>query len=174
MSRAIPEELAFSEALAVASGKPMPATDESDTKMLALVLHEGECNVEISVSVISIRYSWLHKRRPSTYFISLAPGLIGGLMQLGGVHSIGQEATFEVGPGVIERERSQVEFGRKWIRIACEPEQIKVRVRYSRERLDSVSSFIYENESAARCNRCNSELRTPLAKQCLNCGHDWH
>jgi hypothetical protein len=25
-----------------------------------------------------------------------------------------------------------------------------------------------------RCPECNTALRTPLAKQCLKCGHDWH
>jgi len=25
-----------------------------------------------------------------------------------------------------------------------------------------------------RCPKCNGVVRTPLAKQCLVCGHDWH
>ena len=30
--------------------------------------------------------------------------------------------------------------------------------------------FIHEN----RCLRCHRLLRTPVARQCLWCGHDWH
>lgn len=25
-----------------------------------------------------------------------------------------------------------------------------------------------------RCPRCHEIVRTPLARQCLHCGHDWH
>jgi len=26
----------------------------------------------------------------------------------------------------------------------------------------------------ARCSKCNRIIRTPAARQCLWCGHDWH
>jgi len=42
----------------------------------------------------------------------------------------------------------------------------RVRDRLLQERADDV--FVN------RCGRCHRIAMTPLAKQCLSCGHDWH
>ncbi|TWT32246.1 hypothetical protein KOR34_40080 [Posidoniimonas corsicana] len=150
----------------------MPTLNEGDAKMLALILQDGECTAEISDSAFSVQYSWLRKLRPSTYFKSLAPGVVGRLMQLGGVDGIDGEATFRVGPGSTGTGRYVFDFDQKWVRIRREQERILILVRDNRKGLnEKVPQPSYEE---ARCGRCNGVLRTPLAKQCLNCGYDWH
>jgi hypothetical protein len=172
MHNPIPEELGLTNALAVARGEPVPPTGEADTKLHSFILRDGECDVEISTSVISIWYSWLPKSLPSRYFVSLAPGLVGKLMQLGGVRRIFDEATFEVGPGSVGSGSLLSKYGIKWIRIRCEQERMLIRVRDERANLDDEEPLFYNY--VARCERCDGELRTPIAKQCLHCGYDWH
>lgn len=150
----------------------MPTVNESDAKMLAFFLREGECTAEISESSFSVWYSWLPRWKPSTYFVHLAPGLVCRLMQLGGVQRITDEVTFQVGPGTTGLGRYVFDFEEKWVRIRLEEERIVIRVRDDRQGLDDqVPEF---DVKAARCERCNGELRTPLAKQCCHCGYDWH
>ena len=166
-------EIGLVEALAVAKGEATAPTDDGDTKLLGFLFRQGECNAEISESVISVRYSWLpYPPRPSTYFCSLAPGLVRQLMELGDLQQIDDEVTYKVGPGRTGTGDYAFKFKRKWVRIQCEENRIVIRVRDKRKDLDNErpKSFgkIY------LCERCNGELMTPLAKQCLHCGHDWH
>jgi hypothetical protein len=44
--------------------------------------------------------------------------------------------------------------------------------RKTRDRI--LSAFRYGGLVVNRCPRCRWVVRTPLARQCLWCGHDWH
>jgi len=50
--------------------------------------------------------------------------------------------------------------------------------RGHREFLTSIRDRILKDSADRvvlnRCAKCSSLTRTPLAKQCLSCGHDWH
>jgi hypothetical protein len=166
------DQIGLAEALAVARGSKTPVTGDGDAKLLAFFLREGECNAEISDSIISVRYSWLRRLKPSHYFIQLAPGLLGRLMQLGRVQSITTEATFSVGPGSVNLGRRPIDFTKKWIHIQCEESRILIRVRDTLTAMNEVQ--LQYLEKSVLCERCKQELRTPLAKQCLHCGYDWH
>jgi hypothetical protein len=150
----------------------MPSIGEGDAKLLGFFLRDGECTAEISESTVSVWYSWLPRSKPSTYFISLAPGLVCQLMRLGEVQRIADEATFQVGPGTAGRGPYVFDFERKWVRIQREDERIVIKVRDQREDLKDRDPEHFGK--IVRCERCNSELGTPLAKQCLHCGFDWH
>ncbi|TWU27423.1 hypothetical protein [Bythopirellula polymerisocia] len=104
--------------------------------------------------------------------MNLAPGLVWRLMQLGGVQRITDEATFQVGPGTTGTGLYVFDFEQKWVRIGREEERIVIRIRDDRKGLDD-----QETEFAVkvvRCELCNGELRTPIAKRCRHCGYDWH
>ena len=167
-----PDKIGLLEALAVARDGAMASTCESDAKLLGFFLREGECTAEISDSKISVWYSWLQRPNPSTYYLSLAPGLVRRLMDLGEVQCIADELDFQVGPGRTGMGRYVFEFKQRWVRIRCEKERIVIRIRDDRQNLDDqIPKFVSQ---ATRCQRCNGELRTHLAKQCLHCGYDWH
>jgi hypothetical protein len=165
------KEIGLTEAIAVTEGKLLPSFGEEDAKLLAFFLRDGECTSEISESKLSVWYSWLPRPKPSSYFTFLAPGLVSQLMQLGGVRSITDEATFQVGPGTAGIGRYVFKFERKWVRIRCEAKRIVISVRDKQEDLHKQPEHFGK---VVRCERCNGELRTPLAKQCLHCGFDWH
>lgn len=172
MSKNIPQEAGLLEALTVADGGEKPCVYEGDVKLLSFFLRQGECTAEISKSQISVWYSWLPRWKPSTYFINLAPGLVCRLMQLGGVQRIADEAVFQVGPGTTGTGRYVFDFEKKWVRILREEERIIIRTRDDKKSLnDPDPEFAVK---IARCERCNGVLRTPIAKQCLHCGYDWH
>ena len=172
MQEPVSDEVGLAEALAVARGGAMPSINEGDAKMLAFFLREGECTAEISELKFSVWYSWLPRPLPSTYFMSLAPGLVRRLMELGNVQCITDEATFKVGPGRTGTGRYVFDFNKKWVRIRCEEERIVIRVRDERKDLAGPDPEFFGE--VVRCERCNRELRTPLAKQCLHCGYNWH
>lgn len=172
MPKSLPEEVGLAEALAIAEGGPMPSVGEADAKLLGIFLRDGECTAEISESTISVWFSWLPRPKPSTYFISLAPGLVCQLMRLGEVQRIAGESTFEVGPGTTGMGRYVLDFKRKWVRIRCEDKRIVIRVRDKRENLNDRDPEHFGK--VVLCERCHCELATPLAKQCLQCGYDWH
>ena len=172
MPKPMPHGVGLKGALTVAKVGPKQAASEPDSKLLGFVLREGECTVEISESTISVWYSWLRRPKPSTYFVSLAPGLVSDLMRLGEVERVDCDEIFQVGPGNAGTGRYIFNFERKWVRIQCEDERIIIRVRDKQEGLETELPE-YAGE-VARCERCNGELRTPLAKQCLHCGYDWH
>ena len=93
-------------------------------------------------------------------------------MRLGKLDRIADEATFQIGPGTTGTGRYVFDFPKKWVRIRCEDSRITISVRDERSGLnDSDPKFFSQ---VVRCERCNGELRTPLAKQCLHCGYDWH
>src|SRR5688500_1228061 len=95
----------LAQALAVArSGVRSPVSD-ADEKLLEFFLRDGMCDARIESPVIEVRFSWLPRRRPSTYFGSLAPGLITQLMDLGGVNAVADSVEFTVGPGITGTER---------------------------------------------------------------------
>lgn len=172
MKKRISDEIGLREALVVAKSGSTTFTSEGDAKLLGFFLRKGECTAEISESRISVWYSWLQRPFPSTYFKSLAPGLVRRLLDLGEVQSIVDEAIFQVGPGRTGTGQYIFEFKQKWVRIQCEKERIAIRIRDDRKNLDDPEpKFSFET---ARCQNCNGELRTPLAKQCLHCGYDWH
>jgi hypothetical protein len=165
-------EIGLVEALAVARGDTIPAFGAGDAKLLAFLLREGECDVEITKTTIYVWYSWLQRFKPSRYFIQLAPGLVGRLMQLGGMESITTDAAFSVGPCSVKLMDRPIACMKKWVRIQLEESRIYIRVRDKQPDLNKVR-FQYL-EKAAYCERCNKELRTPFAKQCLHCGYDLH
>jgi hypothetical protein len=166
------ETVGLAEAFAVARGKKTPAFGTHDAKLLAFLLREGECDVEITETTIYVWFSWLSRFKPSRYFIQLAPGVVGKLMQLGEIESIATDAAFSVGPDSVELMNRPIAFMKKWVRIQLEESRIYIRVRDEQSDLNNVQ-FQYL-EKAAYCERCNGELRTPFAKQCLHCGYDWH
>lgn len=172
MNEKTSNQVGLVEAFAVAQGGVTPATSDGDAKLLAFFLREGECSAVISESTISVWYSWRPRSLPSRYFVRLAPGLIGRLMQLGGVQNIAREAAFSVGPGNVSIGQYPVDFKEKWIRIHLDVDRILIQVRDDHADLDK--KLIEYVGKVALCERCNRELRTPLAKQCLQCGYDWH
>jgi hypothetical protein len=80
MTESISDETGVLKALKVAENGAIPFSGEADAKLLYFLLHDGECNVEISGSKIYVWYSWLQRAKPSVYFARLAPGVIGRLM----------------------------------------------------------------------------------------------
>ena len=171
MQESVSDDVGLAEALAVARGRAVHSTGESDAKLLAFFLREGECTAEITESKISVWYSWLPRPLPSTYFTSLAPGVVGRLMGLGDVQCIADEASFQVGPGRTGTGRYVFDFSKRWVRIRCEEGRIVIVIRNEQSDLDDPEPEFF---AVAQCERCNGELRTPLAKQCLHCGYDWH
>ena len=165
----ISDQSGLAAALKVAKGEAMAATLEPDAKMLGFFLREGECTAEISDLKFSVYYSWRPDKPPSNYYPSLASRVIRRLMELGDVQCIDDEAIFQVGPGRTGEARYVFDFKKKWVRIQCEEERIVIKVRDEREALhDPDPKFV------VRCERCSGVLQTPLAKQCLHCGYDWH
>lgn len=146
-------------------------TGEPHDKMLYFLLHDGECDAEITNSEFTVRYSWRLISKPSSYFPRLAPGTLRLLMDLGGIEAISKEAKFEVGPGTTGTGRYGFDFEKKWVLIEHSSERITVKVRNNRW---SFLKALKRNQKSAWCPNCRQELRTPLAKQCLHCGHDWH
>lgn len=172
MQKPVPKKIGLAEALAVAKGELEPCTNEGGAKLLAFILRDGECTVELSDLKIAVWYSWLPRPFPSTYCKSRAPGLVGSLMELGGVQRIVGDATFQIGPGCTGTGSYVFEFKQRWVRIRCEEKRIVIRVRDDHKDLDDDDPNFYVK--AVQCERCGGELRTPLAKQCLCCGYDWH
>lgn len=160
------------EALAVAKGSMTPDLTEEDAKLFLFFLRDGECTAVITESTIAVRYSWLFRSRPSNYYVRLAPAIICRLMQLGGVTQVVDEAIFSVGPTTTGTGHYVFDVATKWVRIRCEDERIVILVRDERKSLDGEMGSDLWN--TVRCERCNQELRTPMAKQCLHCGYDWH
>ena len=123
------DQQAFALALNVArSGVRSPVSD-GDEKLLGFFLRDGICDARIGASVIEVRFSWLQKRKPSTYFGSLAPGLISQLMDLGGVTNVDDSIEFAVGPGTTGSDRCRVSFPKKWVLIQCSNDSILLRAR---------------------------------------------
>ena len=162
----------LAEVLAVAKGLVTPPKSEAEAKLLNFLLREGECTAAITNTMITVWYSWLDNWRPATYPLSLAPAVVGGLMQLGSVERLDDEATFQVGPGTTGTGRYVFDFSEKWVRIRWESEQMLIHIREERKGLDEEDT--QKLRKVTRCERCNGLLRTPRAKQCFNCGHDWH
>ncbi len=123
------DQQGLARALMVARSGVRSHVDAGDEKLLGFFLRHGECDARISEPVIEVKFSWLKKRKPSTYFGSLAPGLISQLMDLGGVHSIKDAIEFTVGPGSTGTDRYRFSFAKKWVRINCSDEEILIQVR---------------------------------------------
>lgn len=61
--------------------------------------------------------------------------------------------------------------------LALADPQVLQHFRKGRHRFlsDVVKRTLHEHANEiARCEKCNAVLRTPLANQCLQCGHDCH
>ena len=172
MQNYVPEQEGLTEARAVARGETTTSIDVSHSKLLSFFLRQGECTAEVSESRVSVWFSWLPRWKPSTYFVTLAPGLVLRLMQLGRAKSITDDAVFQVGPGRTGTGRYAFDFQRKWVRIQCHHDWIVIRIREEQEGLYHQKPQF--TRIFARCERCKGELRTPVAKQCCHCGLDWH
>ena len=117
------------DALRVAQGGDRPSLSDGVAKILAFILREGECDVWIRQPHIEIRFSWLEKRKPSTYFGNLAPGVIAELMNFGRIERIDTEAKFSLGSGECRSGLYHFEFDKKWIYVKLEADQIAIRIR---------------------------------------------
>lgn len=126
----------ITRALEVARSGIRSEVSEADAKLLGFFLRDGECDARIADPVIEVRFSWLQKRIPSTYFLSLGPGLISQLMDLGGVSSVVDATEFSVGPGSAGTGNYRFSFAKKWIWIHCADEEILIRVRDQRQDLE--------------------------------------
>ena len=127
----------LAQALNVArSGVRSPVSD-GDEKLLGFFLRDGICDAQIGVPVIEVNFSWLQRRKPSTYFGSLAPGLMTQLLALGGVDAVADSVEFTVGPGITGTERYRFSFPKKWVLIQCSNESIRIRVRDQQQDLSS-------------------------------------
>lgn len=127
----------LTQALEVARSGVRSPVSEGDEKLLGFFLRDGMCDAQIGIPVIEVRFSWLQKRKPSTYFGSLAPGLVTQLMDLGGVTSVADSVEFAVGPGITGTDRYKFSFPRKWVLIQCSNESIVIRVRDKQQDLGS-------------------------------------
>ena len=119
----------LAQALTVARSGVRARISEGDEKLLNFFLRHGECDARIAVPIIEVRFSWLQKRKPSTYFGSLAPGLVSQLMELGGIQTVKDEIEFSVGPGSTGSDTYRFSFTKKWVRLACSDEAIVIQVR---------------------------------------------
>ncbi len=127
----------LAQALNVARSGVRSPVSEGDEKLLGFFLRHGICDAKIGVPVIEVRFSWLQKRKPSTYFGSLAPGLITQLMDLGGVNAVADSVEFTVGPGITRTARYKFSFPKKWVLIQCSNDSILIRVRDQQQDLSS-------------------------------------
>jgi len=122
-------------ALRVAQGGDRPSLSDGVAKVLAFMLREGECDAWIRQPHIEIRFSWLEKRKPSTYFGNLAPGMIAELMNFGRIERIDTEATFSLESGECRSGLYHFEFSKKWVYVRLEADQIAIRIRTKMLRL---------------------------------------
>ena len=128
----------LTDALNVARTGSRSKVTDGDEKLLGFFLRHGECDAWITEKpAIDVVFSWLNKRKPSTYFSSLAPGLVSQLMDLGGVESISDSIEFSVGSGTSGTNRYRIEFEKKWVWISCADDAILIRVRDRRSSLKS-------------------------------------
>jgi len=119
----------LAQALTVARSGVRSRITEADEKLLGFFFRRGECDARIAVPVIEVRFSWLQKCKPSTYFGSLAPGLVSQLMELGGIETVKDEVEFSVGPGSTGSATYKFSFTKKWVRLACSDDAILIQVR---------------------------------------------
>jgi hypothetical protein len=161
----------LARALAVSRSGIRTPVSEGDEKILGFFIQDGECDARIADRNIEARFSWHQSRKPSTYFGRYAPGLISQLMDLGGVSSVIDETEFAVGPGIAGSGAYRFSFEKKWIWIRCADEGILIRVREQRQDLRSPLTSLSKGPP---CPFCGQPIATDKAKQCLNCGADWH
>ena len=119
----------------VAKGGNRPPLSDKVAKVLGFMLREGECDAWIRQPHIEIRFSWLDRRKPSTYFGNLAPGVIAELMNFGDLNRITDEATFSLKSGKCRSGLYHFEFAKKWVSIRVEDDQISIRIRSKKSRL---------------------------------------
>ena len=125
-------------ALEITRGGARPELSDGVAKVLKFCLHDGECDVVIKEDVIEIRFSWLDRRKPSPYFIELAPGLVAQLMNFGNIAKVeARGARFRIGPDDCGCGLYQFTFGKKWISIVPAEAQILIRVRAKKSSLAS-------------------------------------
>lgn len=121
-------ETGLAEALEVAQNGGSFTVLDGENKLLAFLLRKGESDVRITKQTIAVRYSWLRKK-PSTYFIHLAPGIVGRLMELGNIQKVSDQSLFKVGPGTAGSDRYIFDYPSKWISINCQEDLIEIKVR---------------------------------------------
>ncbi len=164
----------LARALEVARSGIRSPVSEGDEKLLGFFLQDGLCDAKIGVPNIEVRFSWLQKRIPSTYYGSLAPGLITQLMDLGGLNAVADSVEFTVGPGITGTERYRFSFPKKWVLIQCYDESILIRVRDQQRDLSSPLHELETDDACPTCPYCGKRLPTSYASQCFSCGMDWH
>ncbi len=138
----------LTQALEVARYGVRSCVSDGHEKLLGFFLRDGICDARIGDSIIEVRFSWLQKRKPSTYFGRLAPGLITRLRDLGGVTAVDDSIEFVVGPGTTGTEgidRYRLSFPKKWVLIQCSDDSILIRVR---DQQQDLSSPLHPDETA--------------------------
>lgn len=113
-----------------------PALRDEVAKVLSFMLRDGECDAWVRVPHIDIRFSWLQRKKPSSYFGRLAPGLVGKLLDFGGVEAINDEMIFQIQPSECSSGLYKFSFDRKWVLVKLEEGQIIVRIRSGKRSLD--------------------------------------
>lgn len=127
----------LADALNVARSGIRSTVSESDEKLIGFFIRDGVCDARIGIPIIEVWYSWLPRPKPSTYFGSLAPGLITQLMDLGNVDTMTNSVEFTVGPGTTGTGRYRFSYPEKWVSIECSDESILIRVRDEQQDLCS-------------------------------------
>jgi len=140
----------LAQALTVARSGVGSQVSEGDEKLLGFFLRHGECDARIAVPLIEVRFSWLQKRKPSTYFGALAPGLVTQLMELGGIQSVNDAVEFSVGPGSTGSNRYKFSFTEKWVRLTCSEDAILIQVRDRQQ--DLTEPLRYESPKTSNDN----------------------
>ncbi len=133
----------LAQALVVARSCFRSQVSEGAEKLLGFFLRHGECDARISVPLIEVRFSWLQKRKPSTYFGALAPGLVTQLLELGGIPAVKDAIEFTVGPGSTGSETYKFSFAKKWVRLTCSDEAILIQVRDQQHDLTAPLRYDY-------------------------------
>lgn len=136
-------DVELTKALQVAQKGASFTIGDGENKLLGFLLRDGECDVLIRKQNIAVRYSWLRKK-PSTYFIELAAGVVGKLMEFGGVNQINGQATFRIKLSKTGFSKSFFFHPKKWVRITCHEESIEIKVRDKEKRLDEELEFSTE------------------------------
>jgi hypothetical protein len=76
-----------------------------------------------------------------------------------------------------DNEALASEFRRKWVRVTSPQVARALEAGEEASRRGVRDRLLKEHGREIvvnRCPRCHRVVRTPMARQCLWCGHDWH
>jgi hypothetical protein len=76
-----------------------------------------------------------------------------------------------------DNEALASEFRRKWVRVTSPQVALALEAGEETSRRGVRDRLLREHGREIvvnRCPRCHRIVRTPKARQCLWCGHDWH